>query len=96
MQHLWFYSILVCVFLLAVLIGLINERDKSPYWNKYHNCKCLVAIVMGLLLWPFIDHPFVFSVTFMGVFHDGWDMDIARWFKDNFEFVEFDEWIGRR
>jgi hypothetical protein len=49
---------------------------------------------MGAVLWPFIDNSFLFSVVFWGVFHDRWDELSIQWFKDNFEFVEFDEWLG--
>lgn len=42
-----------------------------------------IALGTGVLLWPFINHPFIFSFVFWGVFQDGWDKHSIQWFKDN-------------
>ncbi len=94
MQHLWFYAVLACIFLLTLLINSINERKHSGF-NDFQNCLCLIVLANGFLLWPFMDHPFLFSTVFWGVFYNRWDMIVVWWLKDNFELVELDEWLGR-
>ncbi len=41
-----------------------------------------------------MDHPFVFSFTFVGIFHHGWDIKIVELIKDRVVLVELDEWLG--
>lgn len=93
MQHIWFYAVLVCLFLFTLLINSINER-KYGRFNKYQNCLCLIVLANGFLLWPFMNHPFLFSTVFWGIFHNCWDQDAVNWFNENFELVDLDEWLG--
>jgi len=53
---------------------------------------CYLTLVLSAILWPALEHPFIFSLAFVAIYHEGWDYKIKN-FISNIEFVEFDEWL---
>jgi len=107
MQHFVFYSML-CLAIASVLAAGWKQGESDRYYQKWRLRQCLrswrwdlysyyvyfLTAALGFILWPFIDHPFVFSFTFVGIFHHGWDIKIVEFIKNSVLLVELNEWLG--
>lgn len=49
---------------------------------RYQIYVCYLTLLMTAILWPFIEHPFLFSLIFAAVYHEGWDLTAAKKIRD--------------
>jgi len=68
-------------------------------WREYRTIVWQLTTIFIILLWPFIDHPVVFGVTFFKVFHDCQDERIIKFIRECYyngieiKFVDVEEWL---
>lgn len=73
-------------FILSVALSPENFRLIRTS-RSCENYKYSIVFIASVALWPFMEHPFVFCISFFLIFYERWDERIPDWIRNNVEFA---------
>lgn len=78
-RHLIVLVPLAVSIVIAFIAWALESADTK--FLRYQIYICYLALALTAALWPFMNHPFIFSLVFIACYHEGWHARAYRSIK---------------